>query len=203
MKNLAVYVHGKGGSPAEAEHFHPLLSNCEILGFDYHSATPWDAKNEFLTFFAGCKKQFDSITLIANSIGAYFSMCALTEKEIDRAFFISPVVDLQKLTEDMMLWAGVTKEDLEARKIIETPFGETLSWEYYTYLCSHPVQWDVPTEILYGANDILILRETVAAFAEKHHAGLTVMENGEHWFHTLEQMQFLDDWIRQKTKGAN
>ena len=24
---------------------------------------------------------------------------------------------------------------------------------------------------------------------------LTVMENGEHWFHTEEQMKFLDEWI--------
>ncbi|SHK90194.1 hypothetical protein SAMN05216582_12334 [Selenomonas ruminantium] len=33
-------------------------------------------------------------------------------------------------------------------------------------------------------------------FAEKHQAGLTVMEGGEHWFHTEEQMAFLDAWIR-------
>lgn len=33
-------------------------------------------------------------------------------------------------------------------------------------------------------------------FAEKHQAELTVMEGGEHWFHTEEQMAFLDDWIR-------
>ncbi len=26
-------------------------------------------------------------------------------------------------------------------------------------------------------------------------AELTVMPNGEHWFHTEEQMQFLDRWI--------
>jgi len=24
---------------------------------------------------------------------------------------------------------------------------------------------------------------------------VTVMEGGEHWFHTAEQMAFLDDWI--------
>jgi hypothetical protein len=29
---------------------------------------------------------------------------------------------------------------------------------------------------------------------------LTVMEGGEHWFHTDEQIQFLDDWIRRKEK---
>ena len=39
--------------------------------------------------------------------------------------------------------------------------------------------------------------ETVRAFAEQHDAVLIVMENGEHWFHTDEQMQFLDDWIRK------
>ncbi len=33
------------------------------------------------------------------------------------------------------------------------------------------------------------------AFAEQHNAELTVMENGEHWFHTAEQMAFLDAWI--------
>ena len=39
--------------------------------------------------------------------------------------------------------------------------------------------------------------ETVSAFAKQHHAGLTVMPGGEHWFHTEEQMQFLDHWIRE------
>jgi hypothetical protein len=29
---------------------------------------------------------------------------------------------------------------------------------------------------------------------------LTVMEGGEHRFHTDEQIQFLDDWIRRKEK---
>ena len=39
--------------------------------------------------------------------------------------------------------------------------------------------------------------ETVSAFAKQHHAGLIVMPGGEHWFHTEEQMQFLDHWIRE------
>ncbi len=47
--------------------------------------------------------------------------------------------------------------------------------------------------ILYGSKDTSY--ENIAAFAEKHNAKLTVMENGEHWFHTEEQMRFLDNWI--------
>ena len=26
---------------------------------------------------------------------------------------------------------------------------------------------------------------------------LTVMENGEHWFHTAEQLAFLDGWVKE------
>ena len=96
---------------------------------------------------------------------------------------------------------GVDKEGLRARGTVPTRFGETLSWNYYTYVCEHPVEWKVPTEILYGGRDLLIDRETVTAFAEKHRANLTVMEDGEHWFHTEEQLRFLKDWIKEKAEG--
>jgi hypothetical protein len=61
----------------------------------------------------------------------------------------------------------------------------------------HPIQWRVPTSILCASKDNLTSLETVRAFAEKHNASLTMMAGGEHWFHTEEQMQFLDDWIRK------
>ena len=62
----------------------------------------------------------------------------------------------------------------------------------------HPTIWNVPTCILYGEHDNLTSVETVSAFATRHHAELTVMPDGEHWFHTEEQMQFLDHWIRER-----
>ena len=40
-------------------------------------------------------------------------------------------------------------------------------------------------------------RDTITAFADRIGAPLTVMENGEHWFHTEEQMRFLDAWVQQ------
>ena len=48
---------------------------------------------------------------------------------------------------------------------------------------------------MYGAHDNLTSLETIRAFAEKTGAELTVMPDGEHWFHTEWQMQFLDQWI--------
>lgn len=52
MKDLIVYVHGKGGSSEEAEHYKPLFPESEVIGYDYLSQTPWETKEEFPAFFA-------------------------------------------------------------------------------------------------------------------------------------------------------
>ena len=195
MKHIMIYVHGKGGSAAEAEHYKALFPEAEVLGFDYRAQTPWEAKAEFPQFFEKRRKQCDRLTLAANSIGAFFSMSSLDETLIDRAYFISPVVDMKNLIENIMLWTGVSERELAEKQEIPTQFGETLSWAYLTYVREHPVLWQVPTRILYGAHDNLTSLETIRAFAEKTGAELTVMPDGEHWFHTEWQMQFLDQWI--------
>ena len=103
---------------------------------------------------------------------------------------------MERLILDMMGWAGVTEAELQARREIPTSFGETLSWEYLSYVRRHPLHWSVPTRILYGEKDNLTSYATISAFAKRIRAPLTVMPGGEHWFHTPEQMAFLDDWIR-------
>ena len=195
MKHIMIYVHGKGGSAAEAEHYKALFPEAEVLGFDYRAQTPWEAKAEFPQFFEKQRKQCDRLTLAANSIGAFFSMSSLDETLIDRAYFISPVVDMKNLIENIMLWTGVSERELAEKQEIPTQFGETLSWAYLTYVREHPVSWRVPTRILYGARDNLTDMETISDFARKFRAELTVMLDGEHWFHTEEQLQFLNAWI--------
>ncbi len=193
--DLILYIHGKGGTAAESEHYKPLFPDSEILGLDYQTFTPWETGREILEAVKRMRSGYDRITLIANSIGAYFSMNAGIGKLISRAFFISPIVDMEKLIGNMMAWANVTDAELKSSGVIRTAFGEDLSWEYLCYVRSHPIRWDAPTEILYGSRDELTSFETVSAFAEKFNARLTVMEDGEHWFHTEKQMLFLDEWI--------
>ena len=65
---------------------------------------------------------------------------------------------------------------------------------------SYPVVWNIPTKILYGDKDNLTSYETMSDFASKMGISLTVMNNGEHWFHTDEQMNFLDDWICESNR---
>ena len=117
-------------------------------------------------------------------------------KFIDKAYFISPIVNLEKLILDMINWAGTSKSELEKRKIIPVDCGDDLSWDYLQYVKNHKISWDVPTEILYGSADNLQSIETIQEFVMKESAKLTIMEGGEHWFHTDEQMSFLDQWVR-------
>lgn len=168
-----------------------------MIGFDYRSQTPWDAVEEFPKLFDAACEKYDSVVLVANSIGAYFAMNALWDKLIEKAYFISPVVDMPQLITDMMTWANVTEDELREKSEIETAFGETLSWDYLCYAREHPVRWTVPTHILYGEKDHLTSFQTISAFAEQVGATLTVMPDGEHWFHTEEQMAYLDQWIKQ------
>ena len=198
QKNIVVYVHGKGGCAQEAEHYKPLFPGSEVLGFDYRAQTPWEAREEFPPFFAALRQRCETLTLVANSIGAFFSMSSLDGTMIDKAYFISPVVDMEKLIGSMMMWAGVTERELAEKLEIPTEFGETLSWDYLAYVRVHPISWHIPTRILYGAHDNLTSLETISAFAKRIGAELTVMPNGEHWFHTEEQMRFLDEWTERE-----
>jgi alpha-beta hydrolase superfamily lysophospholipase len=190
-----LYIHGKDGCAGESEHYKPLFPECEVVGLDYQTFTPWETGKEIREAVTKMNAEYDSITLIANSIGAFFSMNAGIDAMIRSAFFISPIVDMEKLILNMMSRAEITEKELKEKGVISTSFGEDLSWEYLRYVREHPVCWTVPTRILYGGRDNLTSHETINAFAETHGAELTVMEEGEHWFHTDEQMRFLDNWI--------
>ena len=198
MKTAVIYVHGKGGSAAEAEHYQPLFSDGELIGFDYSAETPWEAKAEFTAYFDRMAERCDTLILIANSLGAYFAMQAERQDKLTEAYLLSPVVDMERMIADMMAWAGVTEDGLRERGELGTAFGETLSWDYLCYVRAHPTVWSVPTHILRGENDTLVALDTVTAFAEKCGATLDIMPGGEHWFHTPEQMAYLDRWIVRK-----
>ena len=194
-RKAVLYVHGKGGSAAEAEFYVGIFPECDVVGFDYKSETPWESMGEFQSEAKSLLAEYDGIILVANSIGAYFSLLSLADMPIEKAYFISPIANMEKLILDMMQWSGVTEDELQEKGVIDTEFGEALSWEYLTWVRSHPVSWHIPTEILYGSEDKLQSVDTIKAFADDIGAGLTIMEQGEHWFHTEEQLQFLREWL--------
>ena len=122
--------------------------------------------------------------------------CGSMNKASEKLFISQPT--LTGSVKDLEKEIGISIFLRTHKGVIPTAVGEDLSWDYLCTVREHPVQWSVPTEILYGSADELTDYETVVNFAKAHGAGLTVMDGGEHWFHTPEQTAFLDDWIKQR-----
>lgn len=205
-ENVYLFIHGKMGKKEEAMEFAklacPMGYQVAAIDLPEHGSradskeklVPWVAAAEIESVYLYISERWKNISLRANSIGAWLSMQALQDREIQRALFVSPIVDMENLIENMMTWVGVTEEELRKRREIPTNFGETLSWEYLIWVREHPISWNVPTEVLYAGNDNLTPHEVIDAFTAKINGEITVMKDGEHWFHTPEQLQFMREW---------
>lgn len=209
---LYIYVHGKLGYKEEAADFAEIVcpKGWQVLSFDLpgHGERkqetgrffPWCITPELESVWEYASGSWGRVALRATSIGAWFSMLSYADKPLEKALFVSPLLDMEKLICNMMQWASISPEQLEREREIPTDFGETLSWEYYIYAKEHPIRnWDCPTEILYSGRDNLTDRNTVDNFSSRFSCNLTVMEGGEHWFHTAEQMLFLGEWECRNT----
>lgn len=189
-----LYVHGMGGSPSEAERYKNICPGFEVIGAEYDGSFPAKARDDIRRAYDGLR---GNVYLLANSIGAYFAILALQDCKVEKAMFISPILDMERVILGMMRRAGVSENDLRMKGEIVTASGEFLSREYLRFVRENPLTWNVPTEILYAGNDTITSRETVNNFVSGHDVKLTVMDNGEHWFHTEEQIAFLDEWLRR------
>ena len=157
-----LFLHGQMGCKEEAEAFAQVVcpKGRQVLSIDLpgHGARrgqggellPWTAVPEIQTALDWAARRWDSVSLRANSIGAYLAMLAWEDPA--RALLVSPVLDMEGLILTMMGWAGVTEEKLRAQGEIPTSFGQTLSWDYLVWVREHLAHtWRCPTRILYGS----------------------------------------------------
>lgn len=144
------------------------------------------------------KLNYSEINLWACSMGAYFSLLAYKNEEIKQCLFLSPVVNMKVIINNMMLWSNTTEEELEEKREIKTDFGQTLYWDYYKYVKDNPItNWNKKTYILYGNKDNMQNEDIIKNFSNKFNCGLTILENGEHYFHTEEQLKFYKEWLEK------
>lgn len=207
-EKLYLYIHGQGGNKEEAEALGKIVcpNGWQVLSFDLpehgeRSAEtdkfdPWHVIPELKDIINYAKLKWNTLSLYANSIGAWFGMKSFENEQFERCLFVSPILDMNRVIDNMMKWASVTEKQLEEEKIIPTEFGQSLSWEYLQYARNNPIiRWESPTNILYADKDNMTELYVVNDFAERFKCKLTIMENGEHWFHTPVQLNFLNSWI--------
>ena len=154
--------------------------------------------NELSIIMNYAKEHWKEVSVFACSIGAYFSLLAYQNDVIEKALFLSPVVNMERIIENMMKWFNVTPELLQKEMTIETPIGQKLYWDYLCYVKEHPIStWNTDTYIMYGAKDELCEFETINYFTKKHRCELEVMETGEHYLHTEEQLKIFEQWLHK------
>jgi hypothetical protein len=100
--------------------------------------------------------------------------------------------------QNMMKWSNVSEDKLKEKGKIGASFGETLSWDYYTFVKNNPIKkWDKRTFVLYGENDNITEKDILNSFVEKSNCNLEIMKGGEHYFHTTDRLEYLRNWTKK------
>ncbi len=145
-ERVYIAVHGKHGNKEEAESLaeKATAKGFQVLSFDLpehgeraqenYPCVVWNCIRDLHEIGKYATERWESVSLFANSMGAYFSMLAYKDMSLEKSLFLSPILDMERLIRNMMTWSGVTEAGLREKKEIPTSFGETLNWDYYAYI---------------------------------------------------------------------
>lgn len=171
-----LFVHGLNGHKGEALAFAHVAvpKGYQVLGIDLPvERKPWEVLpllNEVVDYLY---LHWEKVSIRANSIGSWFSLLAFQDRIVEQALFVSPLLDMKKFIECMP-----TRED-----------------DYYKWVVEHPItHWNVTTFILRPEKDLVVSDSCGKDFIDQHSCQITIMKNGEHWFHTPEQVTFMESW---------
>ncbi len=204
-----LFIHGQFGKKEEGVSFAKVVvpAGYQVLTIDLPghgehkgdiNLLPWDVIPELKNVMTYIKQRWNHISIRANSIGAWFSMLSFADCALDQCLFVSPVVNMEELIVPSLHAHGFNEEKLAREKLIQAEDGQFFMWDYFCFVRDHFItKWTIPTHILYGERDEMVRLDTVKAFAKEQGCELTVMPEGEHWFHTFEQLRFLRTWEKK------
>ena len=76
FEKAILYLHGKGGNACEVEQYAKNCPDFYLHGVDYQGSLPWLVQEQIVSDYRILRREYDSVILLANSIGAYFAMHA-------------------------------------------------------------------------------------------------------------------------------
>jgi hypothetical protein len=171
-----LFVHGLHGRKEEALAFAEVAvpKGYQVLGIDLPiECKPWEVLHLMNEIRDYLYENWQSVSVRANSIGSWFSLLTFQSKKVELVLFVSPILDMKKFIELMP-----ERED-----------------DYYEWVVNNPITcWDAPTYILRPEVDLIVSDAVGCEFICQHKCQVTIMPNGEHWFHTPEQIDHLKEW---------
>lgn len=213
-KKVYIYAHGQGGSKDDAE----LLASvvCEqgwqVISFDLSehgqrrhepaSCDPRRAILEFREILSYAKNRWDEVALFAVSLGAWLDLQSFRDEKLSDCLFVSLILDMKYVISNIMCQADVSEERLKQERMILTPAGQPFFWEYWSFVLNNPItKWETPSRILYAENDDMTPLYIAKNFTQQFDCTLSIMKNGEHWFHTPQQLDYLRKWIKSAVEN--
>ena len=141
------------------------------------------------------ESQWKTISIRANSFGAWLSLISFRGKIFDRCLFVSPLLNMENFILNLMKLESISEEDLEREGEIDSKFGVRLSWKYLEFVRKNPVRSiSSKTRILHCSGDEVIPLDESKNFAAENSCELEILDGGEHWFHTDNQIKLLEIW---------
>lgn len=208
-EKVYIYVHGKMSKKENAEEFARIANSkgYQVISFDlpehgeredlHYKCDVWNGISDLQEIYRFSKERWKEINLFACSLGAYFSLLAYKDFEINKCLFKSPILDMKHLINKMFRWFDISEELLREKKEIVTPI-DTMKWEYFEFVTKNPIaKWNFPTKIIYGTKDDLQDMSVMTEFCEKFNAELTVAQDFEHFFHRENELSLLYKWVEE------
>lgn len=134
-------------------------------GPDGKAFTAMAASPEVRAFAQFARGQSTEVGLLASSIGTYFSLCDTPAGTFERAWLVSPLIDLEHYIRGVMTEYSVTYEQLETETVIDTPRA-VLEWSCLRFVEEHPARLDIPSWAIRGDQDEVVPFSTLSRFVD-------------------------------------
>ena len=208
-EKVYIHVHGKMSRKEYAEEFAAIAQEkgYQTISFDLprhgercdskDRCDIWNGIRDLTAVGDYAFGHWKEVSLYACSLGAFFSLHAFSRLPFRKCLFQSPIVDMEYLIRQMMLWFDVSEQRLEREQEVDTPI-DVLSWNYWQYVKAHPIsRWDIPTAILYAGRDDLQSRDVMDRFVTRFGCTLTVSPDSRHPFMEEADFPVVDRWLRE------
>ena len=202
-----LFVHGKMSSKesagglaeiAEAKGYQTISFDLPQHGERTHEdrrCDIWNGMHDLSIIGDYAFSVWKEVSLYACSLGAYFCLYTYDKLDIKKCLFQSPIIDMEYLIKQMMIWYDISEERLYTEKEINTPI-DIMSWKYYKYAKEHPISvWSIKTSILFAGKDTFQSTEVINDFADRFGCKLTVAENSDHPFMAQGDADIVDKWL--------
>ena len=152
---------------------------------------------EVRAFAQLARSQSTEVGLLASSIGAYFSLCDTPTGTFERAWLVSPLIDLEYYIRDVMAEHSVTDEQLEAETVIDTPRA-VLEWPYLRFVEEHPARLDIPSWTIRGDQDEVVPLDALSRFVSAPGVELVQIEGGQHFLGQPPHLETVVAWFKER-----